>query len=207
MGKIQSEKKEEPMGKAVLTEEQVVVPKGVTVSYKHRNVTVEGPRGKITKAFGSQPVLLSNIKDKQGNNAFRISMWFKNRKMKSIVKTYTSLVDNMIIGVTKGYRYVMKYGFKRHPMKPASAKDGKSIKISNYLGAEEVKTIVAPKGVNIECDPENPQKEIILTGIDNESVGTCASMIHQSCRPRALDRRKFEDGLYIQKRGLIDEEE
>merc|ERR550525_1217580 len=77
----------------------------------------------------------------------------------------------------------MKYGHKRHPMKPASSKDGLSIKIANYLGSQEIRSINAPAGVKIECDPENPQKEIFITGIDNESVGTCASLIHQSCRP------------------------
>merc|ERR1712064_272278 len=118
--------------------------------------------------------------------------WFKNRKQRAIVTTMTALVDNMVTGVTKGYRYVMKFGHKRHPMKPASSKDGKNIKIENYLGAKEVRSINAP---------EDAQKEVIIEGIDNESVGTCAAMIHQSCRPKNLDRRKFEDGLYISKRG------
>jgi len=98
----------------------------------------------------------------------------------------------------------MKYGHKRHPMKPASAKDGKSIQIANYLGSQLVRHIKAPEGVKIECDPENTAKEILVTGIDNEMVGTCCSRIHQSCRPRALDRRVFEDGLYIQKRETIE---
>merc|ERR1712072_1498642 len=101
----------------------------------------------------------------------------------------------------------MKFGHKRHPMKPASSADGKSIKIENYLGAKETRCIKAPEGVKITCDPESTSKEVIIEGIDNESVGTCAALIHQSCRPRALDRRKFEDGLYIQKRGLIEEGE
>merc|ERR1712005_13254 len=114
---------------------------------------------------------------------FNISCWFKDKKRRAIIKTLASIVDNMCVGVTKGYRYVMKYGHKRHPMKPASTKDGKTIKIANYLGSEEVRTINVPAGVKVECDPENPQKEIFLTGIDNESVGTAASLIHQSCRP------------------------
>merc|ERR1711937_102970 len=206
MGKSKRKLEKSKMGKGVLTEEAIDIPEGVTVDIKNKMVSVKGPLGTIRKGFGNLPCLLRKRVAKNQKNQFVVSVWFKNRKQRASVKTLTSLVDNMMVGVTKGYRYVMKYGFKRHPMKPASSKDGKSIKISNYLGAEEVKSITAPKGVTIECDPENPQKEIILTGIDNESVGTCASMIHQSCRPRALDRRKFEDGLYIQKRGLIDEE-
>jgi len=99
----------------------------------------------------------------------------------------------------------MKYGHKRHPMKPASSKDGKNIKIQNYLGAQEVRSIDAPAGVSIKCDEDDKAKEIIVTGIDNESVGTCCALIHQSCRPRNLDRRKFEDGLYIQIRGTQEE--
>merc|ERR1711862_378951 len=138
-----------------------------------------------------------------GKKTFKIQMWFVNRKQKSAVKTMTTLVENMITGVTKGYRYVMKYGFKRHPMKPITAKDGNSIRIENYLGAKEIKQIQAPAGVKLSSDPDDKEKgkEIIVTGIDNELVGTCCALIHQSSRPRALDRRKFEDGLYISNRG------
>jgi large subunit ribosomal protein L9e len=161
--------------------------------------------GKIKKQFKTLPVLMRLKKDKDGKQAVEIRMWFANRKNRSVVKTLASLMDNMCTGVTAGYKYIMKYGHKRHPMKPASSKDGKSIKIANYLGQQETNSINAPAGVNIECDPENPLKEIFITGIDNESVGTCAALIHQSCRPRNLDRRKFEDGLYIQVRGLQQE--
>merc|ERR1712232_44981 len=189
------------MGKAVLTEANVDLPDGVTVDVKNKCVSVNGPMGKIKKTFPNLPVLLRN-KTNKGKNQLNISIWFKNRKNRAIAKTLASLVENMVTGVTKGFKYVMKYGHKRHPMKPASSKDGKNIKISNYLGAKEIKSIDAPEGVKIECDPENQQKEIIITGIDNESVGTTAAMIHQSCRPRNLDRRKFEDGLYIMTRTL-----
>ena len=146
-------------------------------------------------------------KAKDGSTEFELRMWFQDRRRRSSVKTLKTVVENMVVGVTKGYKYTMKYGHKRHPMKPASAKDGLSIKIANYLGSQEIRSINAPAGVKIECDPENPQKEVFLYGIDNESVGTCASLIHQSCRPRNLDRRKFEDGLYLSKRGLQKEDQ
>ena len=192
------------MGKAVLTEANVEVPEGVEITVKNKVVSVKGPRGKISKGFENIPVLFRNAQEKSGKK-LNISVWFKNRKQKSLAKTMASLVDNMVIGVTKGYRYVMKYGHKRHPMKPASNKEGTNIKIANYLGAQEVRSIDAPAGVNIKCDEDDKAKEIIVTGIDNESVGTCCAKIHQSCRPRKLDRRKFEDGLYIQVRGLQEE--
>merc|ERR1712066_444113 len=178
-----------------------------TIEVKHKIVKVTGPLGSISKGFKNLPVLLRNKEDKAGKK-LNISIWFKNRKQRALAKTMASLVDNMVIGVTKGYKYIMKFGFKRHPMKPITSKDGKSIKIENYLGAKEVKHIAAPAGVKMHTDPEDKEKgkEITLVGIDNELVGTTCSLIHQSCRPRALDRRKFEDGLYIQTRGLQKEE-
>merc|ERR1712072_1651532 len=154
------------MGKAVLTEANVDVPENVTVEVKNKVVTVSGPRGKISKSFSNCAVLLRNTQDKAGKK-LNIAIWFKNRKQKSLAKTMASLVENMVIGVTKGYRYVMKFGHKRHPMKPASSKDGKNIKIENYLGAKEVRSINAPEGVKITCDPENASKEVIIDGIDN----------------------------------------
>merc|ERR1712007_232153 len=109
---------------------------------------------------GSVPVLFRNSNEKSGKK-LNISVWFKNRKQKSLAKTMASLVDNMVIGVTKGYRYVMKYGFKRHPMKPASNKEGTNIRIQNYLGAQEVRSIDALPGVKIFCDEDDKAKEII----------------------------------------------
>jgi large subunit ribosomal protein L9e len=198
-------KKSKKMGKAVLTESNVAIPSGVEVVVRNRMITASGPRGKVTKSFPNCSVLMRNHEVK-GVKSLNIAIWFKNRKNRALTKTMASLVENMIVGVTKGYRYVMKYGHKRHPMKPASAKDGKSIQVANYLGSQYTRVIKAPAGVTVECDPENQAKEIFVTGIDNEMVGTTCAMIHQSCRPRNLDRRKFEDGLYIQTRGTIDQD-
>merc|ERR1712025_930948 len=94
----------------------------------------------------------------------------------------------------------MKYGHKRHPMKPQSNKEGTNIKIQNYLGAKEVRSIDAPAGVKIECDEDDKEKKIVVTGIDNESVGTCCALIHQSCRPRNLDRKVRRWSLYPKER-------
>merc|ERR1712151_1184376 len=192
------------MGKAVLTEASVDVPQNVTITVKNKAVTVKGPLGSITKGFQNLPCLLRTKETKDAGKQFNIAIWFKNRKQRSVAKTLASIVDNMIIGVTKGYKYTMRYGFKRHPMKPITDKSGLSIKIENYLGSKKVVKINAPAGVKMHTDPEDKErgKEITVTGIDNELVGTTCALIHQSCRPHALDRRKFEDGLYIQNRGL-----
>merc|ERR1712151_1038617 len=112
------------MGKAVLTWANVDVPAGVTIEVKHKIVKVTGPLGSISKGFKNLPVLLRNKEDKAGKK-LNISIWFKNRKQRALAKTMASLVDNMVIGVTKGYKYIMKFGFKRHPMKPITSKDGK----------------------------------------------------------------------------------
>merc|ERR1712054_214142 len=119
------------MGKGVLTEANVDVPEGVEITVKNKVVTVKGPLGKISKSFNAIACLFRPSKSK-----FNISVWFKDRKRRAIVKSMASMVDNMCTGVTKGYRYIMKYGHKRHPMKPAPEKDGKSIKIANYLGSQ-----------------------------------------------------------------------
>merc|ERR1712228_819888 len=95
-------------GKAVLTEANVDVPSNVDVSVKNKVVTVSGPRGKISKSFGNSAVLLRPTEDKSGKK-LNISIWFKNRKQKSLAKTMASLVDNMVIGVTSGYiRYEIR---------------------------------------------------------------------------------------------------
>jgi len=78
------------MGKGVLTDASLDIPAGVTITNKNKSLTVSGPLGKITKKFPNVSCLM-----RANNGKFTISTWFKDRKRRAIVKTLTSLVDNV----------------------------------------------------------------------------------------------------------------
>ncbi len=76
----------------------------VTIKVKARKVVVKGPRGQITKSFKHMPVEMKQVelktKKKQGAH-LSIAQWFGGYKQSCAVNTFASLIDNMVIGVTK----------------------------------------------------------------------------------------------------------
>merc|ERR1719240_2279912 len=107
----------------------------------------------------------------------------------------------MITAVDEGYHEIIRWGYKRMPMEVVIAKDGKSMEIRNYLGRKLVKKIVAPHGVTMSSGEGANSKNIILSGIDNILLGQLSGRIRSCCKPRGLDKRKFEDGLYRMQQG------
>ncbi|CAJ0933956.1 unnamed protein product, partial [Mesorhabditis belari] len=46
--------------------------------------------------------------ERPGKNTIRVRKWFGNRKELAAIRTVYSHIQNMIKGVTKGYRYKMR---------------------------------------------------------------------------------------------------
>ena len=187
------------MGKTILVQEEIDIPEGVEFNIKGRTITAKGELGELKKVLPRAPVMYKKIKKGEGS-AIRIRMYYANRLAATCVGSLTSHIKNAITGVSKGYKFQMKYGYKRHPMRPVASQDGKSISISLFLGAKDVRTIVAPEGVKIITDENDKDKRIFVEGLDVEAVGATCGKIHQSCIPTGLDRRKFMDGIYLQER-------
>ena len=66
------------MGKEMLTEDDIIIPDGVSLSYKARRFTVTGPKGTLTKKFGhlSFSVVRGLKHKKTKENMLRLQMWF-----------------------------------------------------------------------------------------------------------------------------------
>jgi large subunit ribosomal protein L9e len=84
----------------------------VTIKIKTRNVTVEGPRGKLTKNLGHLSVCFSHPK----KNIIWIEMHHGARKDVAALRTVRTLINNLIIGVTKGFKYKMRYVYAHFPI-------------------------------------------------------------------------------------------
>ena len=110
----------------------------------------------------------------------------------------------MINGVTRGYRYVMKFGYKFFTMQCVAENEGKSIKIIKFLGDKYTRRIDAVDGCKISVSQEVTKKEIYVDGIDPNAVGLTCAMINQSCRPKNVDKRIFLDGIHICERKFQD---
>ena len=79
---------------------------------KNRLVTVKGPRGELKRSFRH----LSVEMDRVGKNKLRVRKWFGIRKELAAIRTVCSHIENMIKGVTKGFRYKMRAVYAHFPI-------------------------------------------------------------------------------------------
>lgn len=191
------------MVKSIIKEEVVVPEPGVKLTLKSKVVTVEGPKGKLTRSFANVPVQMhAETDDKKNITAIKIRVWFAKSKPRSAITSIAKHIKNMMTGVTKGYQYVMKFGYNLTPMQPVAIDNGNVLQVTNYLGEKINRKIRAGPGCKISTANADSKKEIEVIGTDCEAVGQTCARINQSCRPRNKDRRKFKDGIYIFTRGL-----
>ncbi|BAO42407.1 60S ribosomal protein L9-B [Kluyveromyces marxianus] len=190
--------------KYIQTDQTLDIPEGVTVQIKSRIVKVTGPRGTLTKNLKHIDVTFQKVSNKQ----IKITVHNGDRKHVAALRTVKSLISNLITGVTKGYKYKLRYVYAHFPINVnVIEKDGaKFIEIRNFLGDKKVREVPVREGVSVEFST-NVKDEIVLTGNSVENVSQNAADIQQICRVRNKDIRKFLDGIYVSEKGVVVEEE
>ncbi|KAF2672005.1 ribosomal protein L6 [Microthyrium microscopicum] len=191
--------------KYIHSQETLDIPEGVKVSIKTRIVNVEGPRGKLTKNLGHLSVSFSQPND----NTINIDLHHGQRKNVATLRTVRTLINNMIIGVTKGFKYKMRYVYAHFPINVNLDKNKETnrweVEIRNFLGEKITRRVIMHEGVDVETS-KNVKDELQLLGNDLENVSQSAADLQQICRVRNKDIRKFLDGLYVSEKGNIVEE-
>jgi len=164
----------------------VEIPEEVEVEVEGRKVTVKGPLGTLTKDFSHAPISIKT----EDRKVVVETLWPK-KKERALVGTIAAHIKNMIIGVTKGFTYKLKIVFSHFPI---SVKvEGDKVVIENFLGerGKRIAKIIGNAKVRVEKD------DVIVQGIDIESVGQTAANIEKATRIKDKDPRVFLDGIYI----------
>ncbi|KAI5194453.1 ribosomal protein L6 [Aureobasidium subglaciale] len=191
--------------KYIHSKETLTIPDGVKVDIKTRHVTVTGPRGVLEKSLQHLAVSFSHPE----KNIIDIEMHHGARKNVAALRTVRTLIYNMIVGVTKGFKYKMRYVYAHFPINVNIEKNNETdrveVEIRNFLGEKLVRRVVMADGVEVEAS-KNVKDELQLSGNDLEKVSQSAADIQQICRVRNKDIRKFLDGLYVSERGNIVDE-
>ncbi|KAK5782696.1 hypothetical protein PVK06_037201 [Gossypium arboreum] len=183
--------------KTILSSETMDIPDGVSIKVKAKVIEVEGPRGKLTRNFKHLNLDFHLIKDEEtGKRKLRIEAWFGSRKTSAAIRTALSHVENLITGVTKGYRYKMRFVYAHFPINASITNGNKSIEIRNFLGEKKVRKVDMLEGVSI-VRSEKVKDEIVLDGNDIELVSRSAALINQKCHVKNKDIRKFLDELFL----------
>ncbi|KAL6972215.1 60S ribosomal protein L9B [Sarracenia purpurea var. burkii] len=127
--------------KTILSSDTMDIPDGVKINVKAKVIEVEGPRGKLTRNFKHLNLDFQLITDDDtGKKKLKIESWFGSRKSTASIRTALSHVDNLIKGVTKGYRYKMRFVYAHFPINASITNGQKSIEIRNFLGEKKVRS-------------------------------------------------------------------
>lgn len=121
-----------------------------------------------------------------------IQMHHGSRKGVATLRTVRSIINNMIIGVTRGYKYKMRYVYAHFPINVNLDKDEQglaTVEIRNFLGEKIVRNVTMKEGVTVEPS-KNVKDQLELTGNDLECVSQSAADIQQICRVKNKDIRK-----------------
>ncbi|KAK4284071.1 hypothetical protein QN277_000948 [Acacia crassicarpa] len=192
--------------KTILTSDMMEIPDGVTVKIHAKVIEVEGPRGNLVRDFKHLNLDFQLITDDNGKKKLKVEAWFGSRKTSASIRTALSHVGNLITGVTKGYRYKMRFVYAHFPINASITKNSRSIEIRNFLGEKKVRKVEMLEGVSI-IRSEKVKDELILDGNDVELVSRSAALINQKCHVKNKDIRKFLDGIYVSEKGTIQQED
>lgn len=144
------------------------IPSDVTVTLDGNKVTVKGPKGELTEEFND--LISINIED----NKLTCKRANEELFTKSIHGTTNALIENMIIGVSKGYTVELEtvgVGYRFQV-------SGKQINVS--AGFSHPVVVDIPEGITVEAPSTT---ELKLSGIDKQKVTEFAANIRKIRKP------------------------
>jgi large subunit ribosomal protein L6 len=150
----------------------VNLPSGVTITVDDANVvSVKGPLGTLSQKVDS------DIRVEVENNEIILSRPNEEKRLKSLHGLYRALIDNMVVGVSKGYRKDLELvgvGYRAEA-------NGQRLEMS--LGYSHDIVMELPKEVKVETKTEKRSNPVItLSSIDKQLIGHIAAKI-RSLRP------------------------
>jgi large subunit ribosomal protein L6 len=146
----------------------IAVPSGVDVTIEGRNVTVKGPKGTLSRALHPDMTL------SREDGTLVVTRPTEQKTHKQLHGLTRTLVNNMVVGVTDGYRK----GLEITGVGYRAALSGKKLQLN--LGYSHQIEIDPPEGITFEV--ENPTR-LAVVGIDKELVGQIAAKVRATRKP------------------------
>ena len=186
------------MAREIYVSRSVAVPPGVRVTVDGKRVRVEGPLGSVEKDFSHAKRVELRL---QGSELV-VEAFNADKKTYSIVNTIASKIENMMIGVTRGFRYRMKIVFAHFPMSVKVDERSQVVVIENFLGGRGKITARIEPGVKVRVERD----DVVIEGADKEAVAQTAANIREATKLRG--RRRLSphgreggpgvlDGIYV----------
>lgn len=147
----------------------IPVPSGVDITVDGRNITVKGPKGTLSRELPGQ------ITVRAEGDTLLVERPNDERQQRAMHGLTRSLVNNMVVGVTAGFRKeleIVGVGYRAESQGP------NAIKLA--LGFSHPVNVTAPEGITLEVPAPT---QVVVTGIDKEVVGQVAADIRSIRKP------------------------
>ncbi|MGJ1432305.1 50S ribosomal protein L6 [Sphingobacterium spiritivorum] len=171
----------------------VAIPAGVTVAVSDKNlVTVKGPKGELSQQIDR------DIKVAQEDGNIVVTRPTDQKKHKALHGLYRSLLNNMVIGVTEGYKTTQELvgvGYR-------ASSNGNTLELT--LGFSHQIVFVLPQEIKVSTTAEKGKNPTItLESIDKQLIGQVAAKIRSFRAPEPYKGKgiKFEGEVLRRKAG------
>ncbi|HEV8297829.1 MAG TPA: 50S ribosomal protein L6 [Acidimicrobiales bacterium] len=152
------------IGKAPIT-----VPGTVDVTIAGRSIAVKGPKGALERE------LPGDITVRRDGDVLLVERTDDERESRAFHGLARALVNNMVVGVTEGYRKqldIIGVGYR------AAARNATTLELT--LGFSHPVVVEAPEGITFEV-PQPTKVDVV--GIDKQVVGQVAANIRAIRKP------------------------
>jgi large subunit ribosomal protein L6 len=146
----------------------IPVPTTVDVTIEGRRLTVKGPKGTLTRE------LHPDMTVSRDDSTLVVTRPTEQKTHKQLHGLTRTLVNNMVVGVTDGYRK----GLEITGVGYRAAKAGEKLQLN--LGYSHQIEIDPPAGISFEI--ESPTR-LAVVGIDKELVGQIAAKVRSTRKP------------------------
>lgn len=165
----------------------IQIPEGVTVAVEGDQVVAKGAKGEL------RTQILDRVKVKVDGGKVIVTRLDKEMPSKSQHGLIRTLINNTIIGVSKGFEKKLEVngvGFRL-------TGGGQNLEMS--LGFSHPVKYQAPEGVDIAVD----KMSITISGIDKQQVGQIAAEIRALKKPEPYKGKgiKYADEVILRKAG------
>ena len=146
----------------------IVLPAGVELTNNDNVVTVKGPKGELTREFSK------DIEIRVEGTEVTLHRPNDSKEMKTIHGTTRALLNNMVVGVSEGFKKELEMrgvGYR-------AQLQGKKLVLA--VGKSHPDEVEAPEGITFELP--NPTT-IAVSGISKEAVGQTAAYVRSLRSP------------------------
>jgi len=154
----------------------ISIPAGVTVTPNGNTLVVKGPKGELSQEIN--PAITVNISDGQITFDINKDSEVDEKQKQAFHGLYRSLVNNMVVGVSEGYKKVLELvgvGYR-------VSNKGNIIEFA--LGYTHPIFLELPKEVKVETKSERNQNPLlILESCDKQLIGLICAKIRSFRKP------------------------